>query len=140
MTIADTKNWTIFISSIAYDEVEDKVDTTLLEVPINQSLSLQTYGTSIKEVVAVIITYDSPLHPPYLEYDATNQTIEIGLKMPYIIREESTVADVLAVMQHTFLIGILQMKTLEGIEDFNFDGLYDDVKTIFFPKIEKPME
>ena len=60
--------------------------------------------------------------------------------MPYIIREESTVADVLAVMQHTFLIGILQMKTLEGIEDFNFDGLYDDVKTIFFPKIEKPME
>ena len=35
-------------------------------------------------------------------------------------------------MQHTFLIGILQMKILEGIEDFDFDGLYKDVKKVFF--------
>ena len=133
MTVADTKNWTIFISSIANDEVEDKVDTTLLEIPINQTLNLKTYGTSVKKILGMIITYESHL-PTYLEYDNTTREIHVGLKLPYTITNKSTAADTLKVMQHTFLIGILQMKTLEGIEDFDFDGLYEDVKSVFFPK------
>lgn len=141
MTVADTKHWKILISSIAKQEIEDKVDTTLLEIPINQTIQIAKYGKGVNEILCTIIAVTgSKIHRPYLEFDATSQSIDIALSLPYSITEKITASDTLAIMQHTFLIGILQMKTLEGIEDFDFDGLYKDVKEVFFPKTTTPTE
>lgn len=123
------------ITSVAWHEIEDKIDVATFEDVLNTNLQLSDYGNGIEKVffVFLAIQAENKIHENNVEYDLSEKKVSLHLKLSYTHLENAPALIVKRMMATLFLESINLYHELE-IEDFKVGKFYGDAEKIFFKK------
>ena len=93
------------LTSIAWHEVQDKVDVEPLEALLNGSLRLTDYGKVVKKIYFVFIAVrpENTNHQNEVRFNADTATLEVKLNLNYLHVVQGTTKEVQAMMAALFL-------------------------------------
>lgn len=124
-----TKHKDFEITSVATDEVGDKLDTISLEDLLNDQLKLRDYGSGVKKVffVFLVVPANNSIHENEVFFDSENHTIEAALKLDYdlILKGSKTTAKK---MMYELFCSLFEIDIVQALTDFDYKGLQDNLE------------